>query len=121
MRRSFGDFGQSGIKSEQLAALRQSVLLGAISEKAEVTDAHEAIGQDVEQEAADELLGIEGEGLLSIPIFSISIAQGDLVVVDLNNAVIGESDSVGVAAEVVKHGLWRTERLFGIDDPALLA
>jgi len=36
------------------------VLLGAISEKAEVTDTHEVIGQDVEQDAADELFGIEG-------------------------------------------------------------
>ena len=39
----------------------------------------------------------------------------------VEDAVIGERDAVGVAAEVIKHGLWRAERLFGIDDPALLA
>jgi hypothetical protein len=50
--------GQGGIKSQQFAALRESLLLGAVSEKAEVTDAHEAIGQDVEEEAADEHFGI---------------------------------------------------------------
>jgi len=36
------------------------VLFGSIGEKAEVTDTHDAIGQDVEQEAADEFFGIEG-------------------------------------------------------------
>jgi len=41
-----GDFGQSGIKSQQLATLRESVLLGSVGEKAEVTDAHKAVGQN---------------------------------------------------------------------------
>ena len=46
------DFRQGGIKSQQLTALRQSVLLGSVGEKAEVTDAHEAVGQHMEEEAA---------------------------------------------------------------------
>jgi len=36
------------------------VFFGSVGEKAEVTDTHDAIGQDVEQEAADEFFGIEG-------------------------------------------------------------
>ena len=56
-----------------------------------------------------------------IPIFSISITQGDLSVLDRKDAVIGQRHAVGVAAEVIEHGLWRTERLFGVDDPAFLA
>jgi hypothetical protein len=36
----------------------------AIGEIAVVTDAMEAVGQDVEQEAADELVGAEGHHLL---------------------------------------------------------
>jgi hypothetical protein len=35
------------------------VFFGAVGQQAEVTDAHEAIGQDMEQKAADKLLGIE--------------------------------------------------------------
>jgi len=97
------------------------LLLGAIGEKAEVTDTHEAIGQDVEEEAADEFVGIERDGLFSIPIFSISIAQDDLAVLDVEDAVVGERDAVGVAAEVVEDGLWGAERFFCVDDPALLA
>jgi hypothetical protein len=40
--------------------LRESVFFGAVGEKAEVADMHEAVGERVEEETADELLGIEG-------------------------------------------------------------
>ena len=49
---------------------------------------------------------------------SISIVESDLAVED---TVIGESDAMGVAAEVVEHGLWAAERLFRIEDPVLFA
>ena len=118
---SFGDFRQSGIESQQFAALRESVFFGSVGQKAEVTDTHEAIGQYVEEKTADEFVGIKGHSLFSIPIFSIPIAQGDLAVLDGEDAVVGQSHAVGVAAEVIEHGLWRAERLFGIDHPVLLA
>ena len=57
--------------------MSQGLLLRSVSQKAEVTDAHEAIGQDVKQKAADKLLGIKRHDLFSISVFSISIAQDD--------------------------------------------
>ncbi len=86
-----------------------------------MTDAHEALRQDVKQEAADEFVGLKRQSLFSIPIFAISVTQGDFCVLDFNDAVIGQSDAVGVAAEVIEDGLRGAERLFRIDDPALLA
>ena len=112
--------GQRRIKVEKFAALRQQVFFGAVGQEAKVTDAHEAIGQDVEQEAADEFVSIKEDGLFSISIFSISIAQGDFSVFDLENTVVGERHAVGVAAEVVENSLRRTEGLFRIDVPILL-
>jgi len=97
------------------------MLLGSVGQKAEVTDAHEAIGQDVKQEAADEFMGLKRDRLFFIPIFAISITQGDLTVLDRKDAVVGQRHAVGIAAEVIEDGLRRTERLFGVDDPALLA
>ena len=41
-------------------------------------------------------------------------------VFDGEDTIIGERHAVGVAAEIVEHGLGRAERLFGIDDPVLL-
>jgi len=58
--RFLADFRQGGIESQQLSALRESVFFGSVGEKAEVADTHEAIGEHVKQEAADELFGIEG-------------------------------------------------------------
>jgi len=57
--------GQSGSKSQQLSALRESALFGSVGEKAEVTDAHEAIGEHVKQEAADEVVGVKRQSLFS--------------------------------------------------------
>ena len=72
-----------------------------------MTDAHEALRQDVKQEAADEFVGLKRQSLFSIPIFAISVTQGDLAVLDFDDTVIGESDAVGVAAEVVENFLDR--------------
>jgi hypothetical protein len=57
-----------------------------------VTDAHEAIWQDVKQEAADEFVSHQGDSLFSISIFAISVTQGDFSVLDFNDAVIGQRE-----------------------------
>jgi|SRR5687768_2677957 len=113
--------GQGRIKIEKCSALRQHLFFRAVGQKAKVTDAHEAIGQNVKQEAADEFLGIKDDGLFSIPIFSISITQGDQALLDVEDAIVGESDAMGVAAEVIENGVRRAEGLFRIDDPVLSA
>jgi hypothetical protein len=118
--RLIGAWWQSRIKFQQVTALSQRFFFRTVGDKAEVTDTHEAIGQDMEQEAANKFLGLQRYRLFSIPVFAISIAQGDFPVFDLENAIIGERHAVGVAAEVVKDGLGRAERFFGVDDPALL-
>src|SRR5712691_3619341 len=50
---------------EQLAGARDVVGAGRSGEQAVVTDAVEAFGQDVDQEAADELIGSERHPLVS--------------------------------------------------------
>ncbi len=101
--------------------MSQGLFLRAVGQKPEVTDAHEAIGKHVKHEAADKFLGFKGDCFFSIPIFSISIAQRDLAVFDFEDSVIGESDAVSVAAEVIENFLWRTEGLFRVDVPIFLA
>ena len=77
-----------------------------------MADAHEALGQHVEQKAADELFGIEGLRLQSVIIFSVPVAKTDLAVVDSENAIIGERYAMGVAAKVVEYGLRGSEGFF---------
>ena len=66
-------------------------------------------------------MGVKGHRFQAIFVFSIPVGEGDLAVFEFEDAVIGERHAVGVAAEIVKHGLRRTERLFRVEDPALLA
>ena len=95
------------------------MFFGSVGQKAEVTDAHEAIGQDVKQKAADEFFGIEGHRFQPVFISSVPVAKTDLAVFDGEDTVIGERHAVGVAAEVIENGLWRAEGFFRIDHPVL--
>ena len=71
----------------------------------------EAGGQDVEEEAADELVRAERDGL------AVLGGKADGVVVDGHEALIGDADAVGVAAEVAEDLLRRRRRALGVDDP----
>jgi hypothetical protein len=50
----------------------------SVGQETEVTHTHEAFGDHVEQEAANEFVGIEGHGLFSVLIFSVPVTEGDL-------------------------------------------
>ena len=101
--------------------MRERMFLGAVGQEAEMADTHEAIGQNMEKKAADKFFGIEGHRFQAVFVSSVPVTKSDLAVFEGEDTVIGQSYAVGVAAEVVKHGLGRPERLFRIDDPALLA
>ena len=100
--------------------MREGVFFGSVGQKAEVADTHEAVGEHVEEKTADEFVGVKGQSLFSIPVFAISITQGDQAVLHLEDTVVGKSDAVGVAAEIIKDCLWGAERFFGVDHPVLL-
>lgn len=80
-------------------------------EEAVVTDLSEALGQDVEEEAADELVGGQGAGPCAVGF------EDDALVGDVDEAAAGEGDAVGVAAEVSDDLDGPAEGPFGEDDP----
>ena len=86
-----------------------------------MTDAHEAIGKDVKQEAADELLGVERLGFEPILIPSVPVSESDLTVFRAEDAVVGDSYPVGVAAQVIEDLLRGSKGFFRIDDPVCVA
>ena len=82
-----------------------------------MTDLHEAGRQDVQQETSDELVGIHSKEFDLVVVGSVLVGEGHLAVVDREDAVIGDSDPMGVAAEIAEE-LFRTgERRLCIDDP----
>jgi hypothetical protein len=74
--------------------------------------------EDVKQEPADELGGMEGKHLPLIRRAIVLPAETDGVSIGLDKSGVGDGDAVGVAAEISGDMLRIIERAFGIDYPA---
>src|ERR1700756_3444722 len=85
-------------------------------------DAVEAMWQDMEQEAADELVRRERQDALPLRTIAavVFVAEADTGLVERKQALVGDGDPVGVAREIGEHGLRAGERWLGIDHEPLL-
>ncbi|HMH07922.1 MAG TPA: hypothetical protein VK579_14675 [Terriglobales bacterium] len=89
----------------------------AVGEEAEVADADEALGEQVNEEAAQELIAREGHHFLLIVVGRVTPAKGNLAVRQSDESVVGDGDAVSIAAEILQHVLGSAEGWFGVDDP----
>src|SRR3954467_14991269 len=90
---------------------------GVGQKKAEVADAAEATGQDMQQEPADELAGIERHRFALVAGAVILPAEADATILAREQTAVGDGDPVRVAAEIVENLPGPAERSSGIDDP----
>jgi len=79
---------QIGRSSQELEAKGQQHGAPSVGQKAEVSDAHEAWGKHVEQEAAQELLHRESHQALLVTVRGVSPAKGDSAALEGDQAVI---------------------------------
>ena len=88
-----------------------------------VADAVEPLGQDVEQEAPDELVGRQRHRAVPrLPVVAvILVAEGDAALVESDEAAVGDGDAVGVAGEIGEHRFGPGEGRLGVDEPVLPA
>jgi hypothetical protein len=56
----------------------------------------------MDQEAADELLAVEGHDLLAIAVTVVLPFEPDLAVVHGQQTVVGDGDTVGVPPDIVE-------------------
>ena len=89
----------------------------AVGQESIVTDALEAVGQDVEEKAANELVGLKRNGLVDGARFVVLVGEGDLPVLHADKAMIRDGDAVGVAGQVIEDGVGAGKRRFGIHNP----
>ena len=88
-----------------------------------MTDAVEPVGQDVDQEAADKLVGVERRELVA------GVALGPVILpfeshalaVEGDEPAVGDSDPMRVARQVGEHSAGSAKRPLGIDHPFMLA
>ena len=76
--------------------------------------------QNVKKEPSDKLAGLEGHGLLTVMVCIIPPSEGNIAVLDGEDAVITDRDPVGISAEVLKDAPGAIKGRFAIDDPLLM-
>src|SRR5215472_2429528 len=104
---------------EQQSGQSEVLVSEAVGEQAVVTDADETPGEHMEEEAAQELTCSELHGALLSVVGIVLPAEGDLFAVEGQQAVVGDGDAVGIAAEITQHLLGSSQGLLGIYDPGL--
>ena len=104
---------------EQSPDLLDPVTTDAIRKEARVADAVEAGGQDVDQEAADELRRGQPHDLHAVAALDPVVfpSEGYCVGIGADEAVVGDRDPVRVAAQVGQHRFGSAEGWLGIHDP----
>jgi hypothetical protein len=53
------------------------LLPGAVGQEAKMANAHEATGQDVKQEAANELVNMKRHGASALTVLSVAVRESD--------------------------------------------
>lgn len=110
-----------GCNVEKLTAEGEVVLASGIGKETIVPDADESAGQFMEQETTDELVGLQGHEFLLVAIPVVTPPEGHMAVLEPDQTMIGDRDTVRVAAEVVQHLGRAAERRLAVDDPLGLA
>ena len=77
----------------------------------------------MQQEAADELIGSERHGLVSIPFLRPVVLplEGDALLTHRDQPAIGDSHPMGIAGEISQYSVRSGKGTFGIDGPIDLA
>jgi hypothetical protein len=104
-----GDFEESTHLSQPMTLAR--------AEETVVADLLKTFGQDVLQEATDELLGGEGAGFPAAG-GAVTVAERDLTLLKFKDTPIGEGDAKNIGSQILEGRLTGANRLT-VDDPGL--
>jgi len=109
----------AGGNAQELTEASEVGHAAAIGKQSVVADAVEALGNDVHEEAANELMGVERHRLPAIRSIEPIVlpAEGDTTVVDRDQSPVGDGDAVGVARQIAEDGFWPSEGLLAVNDP----
>jgi hypothetical protein len=85
-----------------------------------VADADQALGQNVDEEAAQELIYGDRHDLLLAAVRIVFPEKRDPIILERSQSMVGDGDTVRVASEIVQNMLGTAEGWLGIDDPVLV-
>jgi hypothetical protein len=87
------------------------------SQEAEVADADEAVREDVQEKASEELLGVKTDNAVGTGLMVVSCTEGHNVAVSRDDTLVGDGGSMGVMAEVSEDMLGTEEGRLGVGVP----
>ena len=91
----------------------------SIGEEAEVADAHKTARQQVEEEAAQELIDGQSHQPLLVAVSRVAPAKGHVALGESNQPAVGNGDTMGIGAQIAQHMFRPAERPLGVDDPVV--
>ena len=75
----------------------------------------------MKQISAQELIGGNGHHFVLAAVGIVLPTEGDALVFESHQAMVGDGDAMGVAGQIVENMVGTAEGRLGIDDPVLLA
>src|ERR1039458_9460279 len=105
--------------AEQPPAQRQQRGAVAVGEEAEVADAYKARWQQMEQEAAQELMNVQGHEPLLVAMRGVAPSEGDVAIGESNQPGVRNGDAMSIGTEITQHMFRSAEGRLGVDDPVV--
>ena len=94
--------GRDLLRRKQLVDAGEFGFPMAVGKEAVMADALEAVGQNVEQKAADELGRCKRHELDERTVAVVLPTEGNVIIGDLDEAMIGDGDAVCIAAQIAR-------------------
>jgi hypothetical protein len=107
--------------TERLAAALERSTASSVCEEAEVADTNQAFGQNVKKKSAQELICRNGHDFVLGAVSIVSPAEGDAIVLESHESMVGDSYAMSVAGQIVENVFGAAEGRLGIDHPVLLS
>ena len=85
-----------------------------------MTDAMKSVGQNMDQESAQELICGDRHDLLLAAVRIVFPAKRDSIILERRQSMVGDGDTVRIASEIVQNMLGTAEGWLGIDNPVLV-
>src|SRR5258706_9266403 len=90
-----------------------------MGEEAEEADGHEPLRQNMQHKPPQEFVGADRHLPLLVAVGVVFPSEGDLTISQLDEAMVGNGDPMGVPRQVVEHMFGSAKRRLGIDHPVL--
>jgi hypothetical protein len=110
-------WGGIGGLAQEFPTAAQRPRFVPVGEEAVMPETHEAVGEHMQEEAADKFVGVERHGLGSMTLTPVPVGQADPSIAYIEDAVVRDGNAMGIAADIVQDVLRAGKGGLGVDHP----